>query len=141
MIGWCRAQLHDYADAVACCEEALTVFRATGDHAGYANTADSLGFACHRLGLTGQAITAYRDAIDRWRTVGDRYGLAQSLIHLGDVHADVGSIGDAVDAWQDGLAILDDLGHPDAADVRRKVDAHRDGATAGTTRQPPRPQP
>jgi len=49
------------------------------------------------------------------------------LACLGDTYLAAGDSGAAGTAWRKALAILDDLGHPDAARVRAKL------KTLGTT--------
>jgi hypothetical protein len=56
-----------------------------------------------------------------FREGGDRYNEATILAHLGDTHHAAGHREAARDAWQQGLAILDQLAHPDADQVRTKL--------------------
>ena len=45
------------------------------------------------------------------------------LIHLGDVHSAVGDVDASRDTWQRALALLADLYHPEAGQVRAKLQA------------------
>jgi len=56
-----------------------------------------------------------------FRTLGDRWGEADTLTNLGDIRRAVGELLQAREAWQQALAILDDLKHPDAAEVRARL--------------------
>jgi hypothetical protein len=53
------------------------------------------------------------------REAGDRFDEAVALTHLGGTHYAVGELGQAREAWQQALAILEDLQHPDAGQVRQ----------------------
>jgi Tfp pilus assembly protein PilF len=57
------------------------------------------------------------------RRLGDRYQEADTLGNLGDTHLATGDSHAARDAWQRALAILDELDHPEAEQVRDKLAA------------------
>jgi hypothetical protein len=48
---------------------------------------------------------------------------AQLTIHLGDTYHTIGDHASARERWQQAYEILTDAGHPQAADVRRKLNA------------------
>jgi Tfp pilus assembly protein PilF len=121
-IGWYHAQLGDHRLALARCQQALTLHAEVGDRHGEAITWDSLGYAYHQLGHHQQAITCYRRAIDLTRELGDRYVEADTLIHVGDVHQAMGDADAARTIWQEALDILDEFDHPDADQVRARLD-------------------
>ena len=60
----------------------------------------------------------YERALNIFQTVEDRWGEADTL---GDIRHATGELPQAREAWQQTLAILDDLHHPDAANVRAKL--------------------
>jgi DNA-binding SARP family transcriptional activator/tetratricopeptide (TPR) repeat protein len=130
-VGWCHAQLGQYEQAVDTCRQALILLHRTGDGYGAAATLDSLGFAYHQLGQHDDATAHYRQALDLRRSVGDRYGEAETLNHLGDTHQATGNTDAAREDWQHALAILNELSHPDADDLRDKLHntKHRHRAT------------
>jgi len=82
---------------------------------------NTLGYAHTHLGNHQPAIDSYEQAIEEWRHLGDRYFVGVSLVSVGDVHFTVGDLDAAGDAWRQAQAILDDLGHADAAAVREKL--------------------
>jgi hypothetical protein len=47
--------------------------------------------------------------------------VAETLGHLGDSHSAAGNPAQARAAWEEALAILDDLHHPDANQIRAKL--------------------
>jgi tetratricopeptide (TPR) repeat protein len=120
-VGWCHGLLGDHEQALTACERALRLFQELGNRAAEANAWDSLGYAHQHLGHSAQAIACYQHALDLVRERGDRYDQADFLTHLGDTHHAIGAQAAARDAWQQALAILDDLYHPDAAQVRAKL--------------------
>jgi tetratricopeptide (TPR) repeat protein len=120
-IGWYHALLGDYERTLRHCEQALAAFRQVGDRSGEAAALDSLGFALHRLGDHERGIAHCQEALRAYREFGNRYSEAELLTHIGDAWRAAGDHQAARDAWQQALAILDDLQHPDAAQVRDKV--------------------
>jgi len=120
-IGWCYAQAGDFRESIVSCRKALALQRETGNRRSEAATLDSLGYAHHRLGLHEEAVASYAHAIELRREIGDRCGQAGTLTHIGDAWHDVGNLAEAGHAWQQALAILDDLCHPDAHQVRAKL--------------------
>jgi hypothetical protein len=47
---------------------------------------------------------------------------ADTLTRIGDTHLSMGNHEEAATAWQDALALLTELGHPDADQVRARLD-------------------
>mgnify|MGYP001362519716 CR=1 FL=1 len=121
-VGWLRAHLGDYDQALAHCQRALELHRAAGYRAGQAHTWDSLGYIRHHQGQHVQAIGCYQRALGLYREISDRYYQVSTLIHLGDTHRAVGQAGAARAAWQQALATLGGLHHPEADQVRAKLD-------------------
>jgi len=122
-LGWNLAQLGDYEEALAHCRQALALCRKAGGRHIEAITLDSLGYAHHRLGQHAEATGCFQQAIDIARQIGFRHQQADSLSHLGDTHHATGDLETARTAWREALAILDDLQHPDARQIREKLRA------------------
>jgi DNA-binding SARP family transcriptional activator len=120
-IGWCHAQLGDPQQARTFCQEALSLYRELGNRYCEAHVWDSLGYAEHQLGRLAGAADCYSRALTLFREVGDRFGEAEILAHLGDTRHATGDQQGAQDAWQQALAILDDLHHPGADQVRARL--------------------
>ena len=85
------------------------------------NAWDSLGYAEHHLGDLAEATACYQRALSLYRESGDRFSEADALTRLGDTHHAAGEVAQAREAWQQALAILEDLQHPDADQVRAKL--------------------
>ncbi|GAB3435743.1 AfsR/SARP family transcriptional regulator [Flindersiella endophytica] len=120
-VGWQHAQLGDYGQALVHSEKALEILNDCDNRHGQAATWESLGYAHHRLGEVDQAIGCYLHALDLYRELGVRFHEAETLTHLGDAY---GASGDAVgarDCWRAAAAILEELEHPQAEQVRRKL--------------------
>jgi DNA-binding SARP family transcriptional activator/tetratricopeptide (TPR) repeat protein len=126
-IGWFHAVLGDYDEALDYCRQALDVQQEAGDRFGQAETWDSLGYTEHQLGRHARAIACYQTAAGLYREFGDRYNEVDTLASLGDAYHAAGDIDSAADVWRQALAVLDQLGHPDADKVRAKLT----GLTAG----------
>jgi len=120
-LGWGHALRGDFARARPRCELALAQMRELGDLTFQAGTSDSLGYIYHHLGDFGLAIDHYKRALELFRELEDRYYEADTLKHMGDTHLAAGDDGAAHAAWQQALDILDQLGHPDAMEVRGKL--------------------
>jgi DNA-binding SARP family transcriptional activator/tetratricopeptide (TPR) repeat protein len=120
-LGWFLARAGRNASAVTYCQQALTLHRAVDNVRGMANTHDSLGYVHHRLGRRSVAIEHYQQAAVLCRSLGDRYYEANILLHLGDAHRDNDQPTLAGHTWRQSLAILDEIGHPHAAAIRRRL--------------------
>jgi hypothetical protein len=59
--------------------------------------------------------------VDLYRELGDRYNAASELTKLGDTHYATGDTASAQLAWEQALSFLEELGHPDAEEVRTRL--------------------
>jgi DNA-binding SARP family transcriptional activator/tetratricopeptide (TPR) repeat protein len=121
LVGWCLARLGSYRQALRFCQEALTMHRELGDTHSEPATLDSLAYAHRHLGNYAEAAACYRRAVELYADLGFRYQRAETLAYAGDAHHASGDLPAARDAWSQALAILDDLRHPGAGDVRAKL--------------------
>ncbi|GAA4457903.1 hypothetical protein GCM10023170_054930 [Phytohabitans houttuyneae] len=122
-VGWCCALLGDYRQAIVHCEESLRVHRELGHGIVEATTWDSLGYAHHHLGDHAYAVECFQQALELFRRLGSRYNEALTLSRLGDTHRAAGDGDAAREVWEQALSILDDLEHPEAEDVRAKLNS------------------
>jgi DNA-binding SARP family transcriptional activator/tetratricopeptide (TPR) repeat protein len=121
-VGWFHIQLGDYEKGLIHCQQALALQTGTGDQVGRAQTLDSIASACHHLGRYQEAVAHYVQAADLSHELGIRDNEASHLTDLGDAHLANGQPAAAAIAWRRALAILDDLGLPQAVQVREKLD-------------------
>jgi tetratricopeptide (TPR) repeat protein len=120
-IGYCQAAAGDYQQALGNCERALAEVGEL-DEPRWADSAwDTLGFVHVGLGNYQQALDAYRRTAQMCREAGDRFNEGTTLETIGDVLAEAGDAGAARLSWAHALRILEEIGHPDAGDVRRKL--------------------
>jgi DNA-binding SARP family transcriptional activator len=127
-IGWTYSQLGDYKhaltycqEALACCREVPEADRGPSSEIVEAGIRDSLGHVHHHLGQHRQAIACYRQALDLFRKARNRYEQAGTLSRLGDAYEATGDRDAARAAWEEAETIFEELQHPDAEDVRRKI--------------------
>jgi len=120
-LGWYHALRGDYEQALTFCEQALEALRETGERGGRATAMDSLGYIHHQLGNHDSSIAYYQDAIGILRDLGDRLDEADTLRRLGDVLHGSGDTEAARRAWLDALHIYDEIDHPNAAEIRAKL--------------------
>lgn len=129
-VGWRYSQLGDHAQALVYCEVAVNLFRELGDRDGEANALDSLGRAHLHLGHHKQAVIYYQQAEELFGRLGSLYSQAATLACLGEAHDAAGDLRAARRAWRAALAVMERLGHPDAARLRmllRDTDSIRSG--------------
>ena len=119
-VGWTHILRGDYQLALTRCQEALILHTKLGDESGAAADWDSLGYANHHLGQYHEAIACYDTAVRLYLHTGDRALEADTLLHLGDSELALGRPEAARETVARAVAILDDLGHPDAAKVRAR---------------------
>jgi tetratricopeptide (TPR) repeat protein len=129
---WClsdflsrRGHWQAYADTH---DTALAAAQRLDDPDALARTRAELGFAYGLLGSYASAHTHLEHALDYYQQalrlfsdLGDRYKETETLSSLGDTHHAGGDTAAARECWQRALAILADLGHPDAGTVRAKL--------------------
>jgi tetratricopeptide (TPR) repeat protein/transcriptional regulator with XRE-family HTH domain len=120
-VAWYHALLGDYEQARSFCRQALVLHAEAGHRRTEGNAWDSLGYAEHHLGNLAEAAACYERAVSLHRESGARFDEADTLVHLGDTCHMAGRQARAQDAWQQALAILDDLQHPGADQVRAKL--------------------
>jgi tetratricopeptide (TPR) repeat protein/transcriptional regulator with XRE-family HTH domain len=120
-VGWSYGLLGDYQQARVFCRQALALCAETGNRRFQGHAWDSLGYAEHHLGNFGEAAACYQRARSIAREVGDRWAEAEALTHLGDTRQAADDLPQAQEAWQQALAILDDIEHPAADQVRAKL--------------------
>ena len=113
--------LGEHEKALACCQQALPLHRQSGnrDAEGYAWAC--LGDTYHHLGQHKKAIECDQRSAALFRELGAGPLLAWALTQLGDHLLASGHPQDARAPWQQALAILDDLQHPDAEQVRARL--------------------
>lgn len=122
-LGWSYAASGEHREALDYCHQALELQQRIGDRTGEAYSWDSIGFIHHQLGEHEPAAECYRQALELWREIGDRYGESETHTHLGDLHLAAGARAEARACWLAALTILEDLRHPDADGVRRRLSA------------------
>ena len=111
----------EFEQALAYSQEVLPLFVQQDDATGEAATLHSIGYAQHHLGRYQEAMGAYRRALPIAGGLGDRYHEAVILDHLGDSHHGAGEVAAAREAWRRAMAILNELDHPDAGQIRVKL--------------------
>jgi DNA-binding SARP family transcriptional activator len=125
-VGWYHGLLGDYQQARVFCRQALTLSAEAGNRRLEGYAWDSLGYAEHHLGSLAEAATCFQRALSLSQESGDRVFEAHTLTRLGDTSHAAGEPAQALQAWQQALAILDDLQHPDAEQVRAKLASKND---------------
>lgn len=104
-------------------EAALVIAREVGDPGLQAEILNNLGEALLGAGRTGDATAAHQLAGAVARDHDDRYEQARAGHGLGRTLRAGGRPGPAAAEWRRALALFDALGVPDAAAVRRDLDA------------------
>jgi DNA-binding SARP family transcriptional activator len=128
--GWCHGLLGDYQQARVFCRQALTLCAEAGDRWLDGCAWKNLGYAEHHLGNLAEAAACYQSALSLYRKAGARVLESEALTRLGDTRRAAGELAQAREAWQQALAILVDLQHPHAAEVRAKLASTTNHASA-----------
>jgi tetratricopeptide (TPR) repeat protein/DNA-binding XRE family transcriptional regulator len=127
-VGWYHALLGHYQQARQLCRQALTLNTRYGSRHLEGNIWKSLGYAEYHADHLGEAAACYQRALSSFRAVGDRYSEADALTNLGDIRHAADELLQAREAWQQALAILENMRHPDADNVRAKLASTNDHA-------------
>ena len=121
-VGWFHIQLGGHEMGLMHCQRAHDLQKEIGDQFGQAETLSSIARAYQHLGRYQEAVAHYQEARQLFREFGVRNSEADALADLGDAHLAGGHPAAAIEAWHCALAILSELGHPDASLVRGKLD-------------------
>jgi len=120
-VGSNLALQRDYPGALRYCRQALELSQELGYQNAEGYAWHDLGFINQQIGQPGQAISCYERALDIYRQLTDRYYESKALTGLGNARLAAGDLAGARQAWQDALAILDELGHSDADQLRVRI--------------------
>ena len=120
-LGWYYSQLGRHEEAAHCCRQAVALHREVGNQSAEAGCWHSLGYALHHLGRHDEAIECFERAVDMCVGLGEVYDLSMAYTPLGDAQQAAGDAAAARRSWQQALTILEDLAHPDAAGLRRRL--------------------
>lgn len=120
-VGWYHARLGHHQLAREYCQQALQLHRELGAPYAEAHTWDTLGGINQQLGNLADAAVCLEHARSLFHILGDRVHEATALTQLGDIHHVARNDRAAREAWRQALAILDELRHPDARQVRAKL--------------------
>ncbi|WP_051450936.1 AfsR/SARP family transcriptional regulator [Actinospica robiniae] len=127
VVGWAHSQLGAYHLALDYCREGVELARELGHRLGEAATLDSLGEVEHHLGDYAAAAAHFRESVDLRLELSQPQAAAASLTRLGETLLAGGDPVSARRAWAEALALLDGIEHSDAADLRVRLRALRDG--------------
>jgi tetratricopeptide (TPR) repeat protein len=116
-----RALLGDHQRARAFCEQSLALIAKLGDREFEHTVWATLGYIEFHLGNFARSAAHFESALGLCRDRGDRLNEAEILAHVGDMRHAADELPQAREAWQQALAILDDIQHPDAGNVRAKL--------------------
>ncbi|WP_405843725.1 AfsR/SARP family transcriptional regulator [Streptomyces sp. NBC_01518] len=133
-VAWTYILIGDYEKALDCCREGLVLYEEMGDPYGAAATRDTIGYAYHHLGRYAEAMEHFELSARMFAAIGDRYLESDVLRHLSDARRATGDRDGAREAMRSALALLEEMGHPDAEDVRgilRELDIDEPDAPAG----------
>ena len=130
-VGWCHAQRGNYGETLGHSGQALAIYRELGNRAAEASTLDSIGFAHHHLGRPDEAVACFTEALAVHGEAADRHLRAEILTHLGDACQARADPDGARRSWSEALSILSDLGHPDAAQVRSRLESLGENPVVG----------
>jgi tetratricopeptide (TPR) repeat protein len=117
-LGEVYREQHRYQEALGCYQQDLAICRALGDARGEAVTLENVGHLHLAQGRNQEAVGCYQQALVISRQAGDRLAEAETLRGLGHAVAAVQGPGAARAHWMAALGILEDLGAPQADEVR-----------------------
>nr|WP_042186006.1 tetratricopeptide repeat protein [Kibdelosporangium sp. MJ126-NF4]CEL17024.1 transcriptional regulator, SARP family [Kibdelosporangium sp. MJ126-NF4]CTQ91746.1 transcriptional regulator, SARP family [Kibdelosporangium sp. MJ126-NF4] len=125
IVGHQLCLLGRYAEALTLCEQTLAAYVAHDNLEGEADVLMTIGDCERGLGRHHDAIAHYARAIALDRVLGDIYWEAIGLEHLAEARAHVGAADRGESEMRQSLEILDQLRHPDAERLRRKLSVVR----------------
>ncbi|WP_344667239.1 tetratricopeptide repeat protein [Catenulispora yoronensis] len=119
-------------EAVTYLERCLTLIEPLGSPAAQASTLSNLGHAYLKQGNQANALTALTTADHLFTELEYEPGRATNLAILGEYHRATGHPDKAYAHYLEALTLLEDVGHPNAAEVREMLtNLMTSGYTAG----------
>jgi DNA-binding SARP family transcriptional activator len=97
-------------DAVGCFEQALAIYRETGDDKGQSKAANNLAYSYQLLGRHEEAAATLVDVVALKRQVGHKYGEAVAMCNLGEAYRELGRLDEAIQSSTEALAIVREIG-------------------------------
>lgn len=129
-LGLTHTRLNQPAEAIEALSEVLEVSQRSNDPVGMVAALHNLGEALLRAGEPGDAISYLRRALDIYRHKHFRLYEAEVLNMLGEAFQETHQPDEALGCWNQALAILDQVGHPLAKEVRLRIERSAHDATA-----------
>jgi tetratricopeptide (TPR) repeat protein/transcriptional regulator with XRE-family HTH domain len=120
-VGWDYAMLGEFGQTIDYCTRALAELERLGEVEGQACAWDSLGYSHRHLGDHARAVDCHRRAVRLFQEAGNRYLVGTTNGRLMDALVAAGDLDGARAAGERALAILDELGHSLADDIRERL--------------------
>ncbi|PSL56910.1 NB-ARC domain-containing protein [Saccharothrix carnea] len=121
-IGVALQHLDRHHEAKGYHEEALDLARATHDRALEAEALNGLGNALRRVEMTDEVLKCHEQALAIALDIGDRHEQAQAHEGFANAYEALENVTEARERWNNALEIYSELGAPEAAEVRRRLD-------------------
>lgn len=102
---------------------ALRLYRDLGDPGGQAKALNGLGETASAVGDPRAALTAHAEAHTHAGKIGHQHEQARACAGLARAHHDLGDPDQAREQWRQALALYEELGVPEADDVRARLSA------------------
>ncbi len=133
VLGETYGNLQRHDTAIDYSHQALALFNRIDDPWGAGWTLSSLAQTYRHLHRFDEALDHAHQALAAARGIGNRQGEALALYTLGKIQNDTGQITPARKSWQHALAIFEELGAPQTAEVRARLETAKP-APPGTSR-------
>jgi tetratricopeptide (TPR) repeat protein len=114
-----RQSRHEQAEGRL--RQALDLCRETGDLSSQAAVRNSFGEILLATGRCADARTQYTTALEMATAASERYDQGRAHDGLGSVHQASGAPARARHHWQEALACYEDLGAPEADQIRARL--------------------
>ena len=121
-----RVQQH-FEQAITYAQDGLAINRQIGDSMLETRTLHTLGLVYLDLRRFDEAADRFQQAVAICRELRDRYETARAIHSLGEALRAMDRLPEARESWLEALSIFDDLGAPEATQVRvclETLDAH-----------------
>lgn len=109
-LGGAHVRLGRYVDAIACLQEAITLFRKLGDRRGQAAALINLGAALAGPHRYAEGVPHQQESLSIFRELGDRQGQARALTNLGFLQGRLGRNKEAIACLQESVLMYRELG-------------------------------
>jgi tetratricopeptide (TPR) repeat protein/transcriptional regulator with XRE-family HTH domain len=118
MLAWLNVRLGDHPQALVHANRAIALHHALGDRSSESQARDTAGLAHFEMAQYPEALDCYRMALEHAQQQGEPFNEARTWRKIARAREALAQPAAAREAWEAALALFEELGLPDADEIR-----------------------